>query len=218
MPDATTVLIVDDHALVRGMLADRLSMEVDLSVISTASDAGEALQATSQHGPDIVLMDIDMPGLACFEAARQIRSAHPQTAIVFLSAHCQDGYVEQALEAGAAGYLTKDEPLEVVLSAVRTVAGGGSYFSAEVQGRLVVDPKGARLGRRGQTRASTLTPREREILRYVARGLSQKQMAEVTSRSSKTIHKHCNNIMAKLDLHDRVELTRFAIREGLAEA
>ena len=212
------LLVVDDHALVRDVLADRLEREPDIKVVGTASTADEAIRMTSKHKPDIILMDIDMPGLDCFDAAKVIMSAQPQTRIIFLSAFHHDCYIENALTVKARGYLTKREPPESLISAIHEVASGGACFSEEVQARIVVDSRGAKLAAKKTTRASMLTPRENEILRYVARSLSKKEIARITNLSVKTVDRHCANLMGKLDIHDRVELTRFAIREGMADA
>jgi DNA-binding NarL/FixJ family response regulator len=218
MDGVIKILIVDDHALVRGALSERIQREPGLTVVSTAATAEEALDMTLECAPDIILMDIDMPGLICFDAARSIAAARPDTHIIFLSGFWHDSYIEQALEVRAKGYLTKREPLEKVISAIREVASGGACFSEEVQSRIVVGPKGARLATTSTSRASTLTPRELEILKYVARGLAKKQIASTMHISVKTVDRHCANLMAKLDIHDRVALARFAIREGLSEA
>ncbi len=212
-----SVIIVDDHALVREMLCDRLNREEGINVVAALEDASQLLEYVDRYAPDVVIVDIDMPGTSCFEAARRLRADYPDTRTIFLSSFFNDAYIDQALAVEAAGYLTKGEPPEIVIQAVRAVNAGQRHFSPEVQSRIVLDQGGVRLVQQERSRASTLSTRELEILRYVARGLSQKQIAEITHRSDKTIHKHCNNIMAKLDIHDRVELTRFAIREGLAE-
>lgn len=212
-----SVLLVDDHALVRDSLANWLRAEEGITVVGEVGTADEAVAMAIQHQPDIVLMDIDMPGLLSFEAARIIRMRSERTRIVFLSAFSSDRYIEDALVAEAAGYITKTQPPEAVVKAVRSVAAGGVYFSPEIQRRIVVDSGGARLGREGKTRVSALTPRELEVLRYLARGLSKKQIAGTMHLSVKTVDNHSASLMAKLDIHDRVELARFAIREGLAE-
>lgn len=212
------LLVVDDHALVRDALADRLQREPDIDIVGTAATADEAIEKTIESKPDIILMDIDMPGLDCFDAAKTITSLQPDTRIVFLSAYHHDSYIEKALNVKARGYLTKREPPESVVAAIHEVASGGACFSEEVQARIVVDSRGAKLAPRETSRASMLTPRELEILRYVARGLSKKEIARVIDLSVKTVDRHCANLMAKLDIHDRVELTRFAIREGMADA
>ncbi len=211
------ILVVDDHALVRSMLADRLNREPGLEVAGAASTADEAFDLVLKTSPDVVLMDIDMPGLICFDAARRMTAARPSTRILFLSAFTHDHYIEQALSVGALGYITKTEPPDVIVSAIRKVSENISYFSEAVRSRIVHDERGVRLAAPPQTRASKLTSREVEVVRYLARGLSKKEIAHVMHLSIKTVDKHTCNLMDKLDIHDRVELARFAIREGLAE-
>ncbi len=213
-----SLLLVDDHALVREMLSERLSAEPDMVVVGTAANADDAIGQAVRLRPDIVVMDVDMPGVLCFEAARVIQERCAGTRILFLSAFFHDRYVEQALAAKAAGYVIKADPPERIVAAIRSVAGGASYFSEEVQERIVVSSEGTRLAARRQSRAATLTPRELEILRYIARGLAQKEVARTMHVSVPTVRTHTANLMKKLGIHDRVELTRFAIREGLAEA
>jgi DNA-binding NarL/FixJ family response regulator len=212
------ILIVDDHALVRDALSECLQKEPDLAVVGTAGTAEEALDRVRQCNPQIILMDIDMPGLICFDAAREITSLQPDVRIVFLSAFLNDWYIEQALRVRARGYLTKHEPPERIAAAIREVSAGGACFSPPVRSRIVVDSEGAKLGETAKSRTSTLTTREVEVLRYIARGLAKKQIASLLHISVKTVDKHSVNLMTKLDIHDRVELARFAIREGLAEA
>lgn len=212
------ILVVDDHALVRGALSERLEREPLFSVVCTAGTADEAIEKAIESNPDVVLMDIDMPGLDCFDAARKIMSLQPETRVVFLSALLTDCYIEQALEIKARGYLTKREPPEAVVAAVREVAAGGACFSEEVRRRIVIDSRGARLAKKDTSRVSTLTPRQLEVLRYIARGLSKKAIAEIMHISVKTVDRHSIDLMTKVDIHDRVELARLAIREGLAQA
>lgn len=213
-----TILLADDHALVRDTLRYRLSSESDIEVVATAPDADRAVEAAIAHKPQVALLDIDMPGLIAFEAARIMAIRSPQTRVVFLSAFVHDNYIDQALEVRASGYLTKSEPPARVLEAIRAVAGGRTFFSQEVLSRVVVDADGARLPSRPRARLSDLTPRELDILRYIAQGHSQKETAELLHLSVSTVRTHSINLMRKLDIHDRVELARFAIREGLAKA
>lgn len=212
------ILLVDDHALLRGMLSERLGMRDDFEIVGAASDAGEALRLANDTQPDIVVMDIDMPGLSCFDAAKRLLALYPQTRIIFLSAYFHDHYIEQALRAGAVGYLTKSESPQRIEEAVREVAAGGASFSDEVRSRIVIDEGKAILRGEAMTRSSNLTDREIEVLRYLSRGLAKKEVAEIMHLSVKTIEKHTYNVMQKLDIHDRVELALYAIREGLAEA
>lgn len=213
-----SLLLVDDHALMRRMLADRIACEPDMLVVGTVEDAAAAVAEAIRQRPDIILMDIDMPGVICFDAARTIQELCPKTRIIFLSAFFNDRYIDQALAVEAAGYLTKTEPPESVIAAIRAVAAGKSYFSPQVQSRIVVDSDGTRLAQPKQSRASTLSGRELEVLRYLARGMSKKQIAQTMYISAKTVNNHTAHVMDKLDIHDRVELSRFAIREGLAGA
>ena len=212
-----SIVLADDHALVRGMLTNRLSEEPDLRVVASVGNAEEAAAEALRLKPDIVLMDIDMPGTLCFEAARMIRQQSPDSRVIFLGCSCRDQHIEPALSVRAWGYITKAESAETVVDAIRSVSSGTAYFSPDVEPRIVVDANGAHLARNGLSRVSTLSDRERVVLQYVARGLSQKQIAKVMYISPNTVNRHCNNLMAKLDIHDRVELTRFAIREGLVE-
>lgn len=217
MTDPIRVLLVDDHALVRGALAERLGREPGLVVVGTAGTAEEALRKARESKPHVVLTDIDMPGLDCFEAARRLIAMQPDVRVVFLSAFIHDRYVDEALAVKAHGYLTKSEPPERVVAAIREVASGGAYFSAEVRSRIVVEASGVRLRGGSTSRVATLSRRELEVLRYIARGLGKKEIATITHLSLKTVEHHATRLMNRLDIHDRVELTRFALREGLAE-
>ena len=186
-------------------------------MVAVAANADEALELAPQHQPDVVLMDIDMPGTICFEAASALMQQHPGMQVIFLSAFFHDRYIENALQIKARGYITKREPPEAVVAAIRQVVAGGVYFSPEIQTRLVIDHESVRLDGGNTTRFSTLTPRELEVLRYVARGMAKKEIAQLMDISVKTVENHCGNLMNKLQMHDRVALTRFAIREGLSE-
>lgn len=212
-----SILVVDDHALVREMLASRLATEDYLSVVGTAGDGATAVRVALQARPDVVLMDVDMPGLSAFDATREIRDALPDTRVLFISGYLNDSYIEQALALEAAGYISKSESIDCIVHAVFSVSRGAVYFSPQVRKRLVVDAGGARLRSNPHTRIEMLTPRERQILGYVARGLTKKEIARLVDISPKTVDQHCSHIMNKLDVHDRVALARFAIREGLVE-
>ncbi len=219
MTHPITVLLVDDHALVLGALSGWLRGTPDIQVVGEAPNAEIAITEALRLRPDLVVMDVDMPGLLCFDAARTIRARLPETRIVFLSAFFHDRYIQQALDAEASAYLTKGEPPAMVADAIRAVARGGTYFSPEVAERLVIDEAGVSLTTgTGATRGAALAQREIEVLRYVAQGLSKKEIAGTMHLSVKTVDNHCTSLMSKLAIHDRVELARYAIREGLAEA
>lgn len=213
-----TVILADDHALVRSTLAAWLVATGDIEVVADVGDADAAVDAALAHRPDVIVLDIDMPGLQCFDAARAIKSRCPSTQIIFLSAFFHDRYIEDALAVEAAGYVTKGESPQTIVEAIRLAVSGGAYFSPEVKNRLVIDHGGVSLTSPNATRSSLLTSREIEVLRYVARGLAKKEIAGTMHLSVKTVDNHCTSIMNKLDIHDRVDLARYAIREGLAEA
>jgi DNA-binding NarL/FixJ family response regulator len=218
MSSVTTVLLVDDHALVRDTLGRTLRDESDIRVVGTAGTAEQAVAEAGRLAPDIVLMDIDMPGVVSFDAASTIQSENPDTRVVFLSAFFNDRYIQQALAVRAWGYLVKNEPVAKIVDAIRRVKAGETYFSPEVQERLVMDGRFPTLAAPPATRVSRLTGRELELLKYLARGMGQKEIAYLLGLSINTVHRHVTSVMGKLDIHDRVELARFAIREGLAEA
>ncbi len=218
MQNEIKILIVDDHGLVRDALSERLQRELDFVVVGRASTADEALPLAEELRPDVILMDINMPGLFSFEAARRLAEMLPDSRTIFLTAHVQDTYIQLALSANAHGYVAKREPADRVVNAIREVASGGAYFSEEVSSRIVVDTSGARLRVPSVSRLSLLSRREIEMLYYVAKGLGKKEIAQITDRSVKTVDHHITRLMRKLDIHDRVELARFAIREGLVES
>jgi len=218
MDSPLRILLADDHALLLESIADRLDREEDLVVVSRVHNADDAVRVAQELKPDVVLLDIDLPGLASFDAARQIKRDKAGTHIIYLSAFSNDRYIEDALQSGCSGYLTKDESMETVIQAIRSAVAHGAYYSPKVRKRLVVDPeKGLTLENAGATKASSLSARELEVLRYLAQGMSKKDIAEKLHRSIKTIDKHVENLMRKLEIHDRVELSRYAIREGLIE-
>lgn len=212
------VLLVDDHAMVKDALAERLRSEEMFEVVGTAENAEVAIEKALVSKPDIIVMDIDMPGLIAFDAAKTIQSLLPKIRIMFLSAFTHDRYIEQALRVRARAYVTKGEPLSHVMDALKQVAEGGTYFSKQVRERLVVGGSSVSLKSEHTTKTSKLSDRELQVLRYVATGMSKKEIANTMHLSVKTIENHCTNMMTKLDIHDRVELARYAIREGVAEA
>ncbi|UCE61779.1 MAG: response regulator transcription factor, partial [Phycisphaerales bacterium] len=168
----------------------RLEAERDMTVVATVGNADEAIGEAIRLKPSIILMDIDMPGLSCFEAAATICRQRPDARLIFLSAFFHDRYIEQAIAVKAWGYITKSEPEDSVLEAVRKVSAGIAYFSPEVKARIVVDSQGARLASRARSRASTLTEREMDVLRYLARGMAKKEIARTMHISVNTVNRH----------------------------
>lgn len=209
-------LVADDHALVRQGVRRLLQDEDDVEVVGEAGDAAEALKRVMELRPDIVLLDIGMPGFSSFEAARVIQRDFPGTRVVFLTMHEDQDYVMQGLQAGAAGYLLKDTPAAKLVSVLREVHQGGKFVSPEVLGGLLQNgkldgPSGAR------TRKSALTPREREVMKLLAEGNTVRKIAGMLGVSLKTIEAHKFNLMRKLDIHNKAELVHCAIRKKIVK-
>jgi two-component system, NarL family, response regulator NreC len=209
-----TCLVIDDHTLFREGLRRLLEGEADFDVIGDASDANRALELVRELRPQVVLMDIGMPGLSSFEAARLIGTQCSATRVIFLTMYEDEEYLRQGLEAGAAGYLLKDTPAPRLIQAVREVAEGGQYLSPELLTNLmpVAGPSG-----RGRLRGSFLTPREREVVKLIAEGNSVRQIAMHLGLSIKTIEAHKFNLMRKLDIHNKAQLVTYAIRQKIVK-
>lgn len=219
-PDGTKmvrVLVVDDHGLVRDSISSILAREQDIEMVGAAEDADTAITKVLDLKPDLVLMDIDMPGISCFDAIQIIRSRVPQTKFILVTAYEHDEHLEQALKLKVNGFVSKAEGISALINAVRQVSAGRIHYSPEVMDRLIVQGDEIRLENPPKSRLSTLSPRERELLRVLAKGQSLKEAASILGISYKTADKQKASLMAKLDIHDRVELARYAIREGLVE-
>ena len=214
------VLLVDDHQFVTDCLRPLLESQLDsVEVVGSAPDCARAIELADRFESALIVMDIDLPGMGSFEATAQIIKAHPDTRVMFLSAHRHDEYIEQALSVGARGYALKSDDIDSILEGIRRVLGGDVYYSPSVLERLKVGPDGdLSLDRPGCTRLSTLTDRERQVLILLARGESVKRIAAALGIAYKTVDKHKVSLMKKLDIHDRVELCRFAVREHIIEA
>lgn len=214
MTSAAKILLVDDHAMVRELLRKQIDAEPQMQVVVAAADMAEALIRSEGVELDLAVLDIEMPGLSVFEGVGLLRQGHPGLRVMFLSGTHSDRNIQRALEVRACGYASKSEPLPNLINAIRSVTFGQSYFSPQVQERLIADGMKSVAGATC-TRLETLTRRELEILGYLSRGWSKKEIAQVTGTSVKTVDQHCTNIMQKLDIHDRVKLARYAIREGV---
>ncbi len=214
------VLLVDDHKLMVDCLRPNLEINIPgLSVVGWADDGTKAVEMAQRLKPDMILMDIDIPGMGCFEAAQAIRHRNPKVLVMFLSAHQHDEYIESALRVGARGYAVKNEELDAIIQGVRKVLAGELYYSPSILDRVRMDEAGGlSLERPPVTRLQLLTERERQILVLLAQGESVKRIATALSIAYKTVDKHKVSLMKKLDIHDRVELCRFAVREHLIEA
>ncbi len=209
-------VVVDDHALLRQGVRRLLEDEPDFEVVDEASNGTEALKMALQHRPDLVLMDIGMPGPSSFETARSIVKGCPQTKLVFLTMHEDEEYVVQALQAGAAGYLLKDTPAWKLISSLREVHQGGRCLSPELLGKLVDDFR-SREDSHVRPRNSTLTPREREIMKLLAEGNTVRSIAGILGVSIKTVEAHKFNLMRKLDIHNKAQLVTCAIQKKIVK-
>lgn len=209
----TRVLIVDDHAIVRAGLRFLLQAQPDLAVVGEAGGAQEAFRAVRELRPDVVLMDIAMPGTSGLEATRRIKAESPRTQILALTMHENEQYFFEMLRAGAAGYVVKGAPPEELIEAIRSVARGQAHLSPPLTRRLLDDYL-TRI-REDRPAEDPLTEREREVLRLIAEGLTSKEIAARLDISPYTVERHRANAMGKLGLHNRAELVRYAIRRGL---
>ncbi len=216
---AITVLLADDHMIVREGLRVLLSTEPDIEVVGEAENGRQAVQLAKRLQPAVVVMDIAMPLLNGLEATRQIVKSVPATKVLILSAHADDEYIEQVTLAGAAGYLIKQTSAHVLSKAIREVQQGKTLFSPSIAGRLHdlhldLPDRGRRIKKRG----IALTSREVEVLQMIAEGKANKQVARELGISIKTVEKHRQHLMRKLDIHDTAGLTRYAIAAGIIES
>jgi two-component system, NarL family, response regulator NreC len=211
------IVIADDHMLFRQGIATLLALETTMSVVGEASNGTEAVDKCAALRPDVVLMDISMPGLSSFEATRQIKKARPETKVVFLSMFDDEDYLTQALESGASGYLLKDTPSVQLSSAISEVARGGSHLSPRMLSHLVDDFRGRTKGDTKVSRSSTLTQREGEVLKSLAEGQSVKDIAALFGLSVKTVEAHKFNLMRKLDIHNKAQLVHYAVQRKIIQ-
>jgi DNA-binding NarL/FixJ family response regulator len=217
-----TVLLVDDHAIVREGLRALLELEPDIEVIGEAQTGRQAVQLAKKLSPAVIVIDIAMPLLNGLEATRQILKAAPATRVLVLSAHRDDEYVDEVIRLGAAGYLIKQTSAHILPKAIREASKGKTFFDPAISKRLSdrqdTAPRGASGWRKSQAGGVHLTSREVEILQLIAEGKANKQTADELGISIKTVEKHRQNLMSKLDVHDTAGLTRYAIASGLIES
>ena len=212
-----TVLLAEDHLIVREGLRKLLAIESDLEVVGEAETGRQAVALAKKLRPAVVVMDIAMPLLNGLEATRQIRHDIPGTKVLILSAHSDDAYVEQAIAFGAVGFLLKQTSAHNLSKAIREVCSGKTFFSPEVAKRLH-NPKTPAGSKPHRKRVAHLSSRELEVLQLIAEGEPNKQVADELSISIKTVEKHRQSLMQKLNLHDVAGLTRYAIGAGIIES
>ena len=214
-----TVLLAEDHMVVREGFRKMLELENDLQVVGEAEDGRQAVAMVKELRPAVVLMDIAMPLLNGLEATRQVLKAVPATKVLILSAHSDDAYVKNATESGAAGFLLKQTSSHVVCEAIREVQKGKTFFSPSISRRRDrLNPQSADRTGRLNKKAAQLTSREMEVLQLIAEGKANKETAAELGISIKTVEKHREKVMSKLDVHDTAGLTRYAIGAGIIES
>jgi two-component system response regulator NreC len=209
---ATRVLLADDHTLVRQGLGALLARE-GFEVVAECGDGRDALAAAREARPDVAILDFSMPLLNGVDAAREMKSAAPATAVVLVTVHAESPYVLAALEAGVRGYVLKKQSADELVSAIRAVLRGESYLSPGVSG-VVMEA----CVRKGESENGPLTSRERQVLQLVAEGKTTRKTAEILGISPKTVESHRTRLMKKLGVHETAGLVRQAIRLGLVEA
>lgn len=214
----TRLLLVDDHTVVRSGLRMLLGNEDDVEIIGEAGTAAEALASTADLKPDVILMDIGLPDKSGIEATRDIKAQFPEVAIVALTIHEDEEYFFKMLEAGASGYVPKRAAPEELLTAIRAAAHGEVYLYPSMAKLLVQDYLVSEPTDREQSFRKDLTDREHEVLTHLAEGESNEEIARALVISPKTVARHRENIMRKLNLHSRAELVRYAIRKGIIKA
>jgi DNA-binding NarL/FixJ family response regulator len=208
------VLLVDDHAIIREGLRSLLEKQPEMEVIADTDDGRKAIELVRELLPDIVIMDITMPGLNGIEATRQITAEFPDVKVIALSIHSKRRYVADMLSAGATGYILKECLFDELVQAIKAVAAGGRYLSPRITDVVVSDYL-KRLSVSADSPFEALKTREREVLQLVAEGKSTKQIALELHVSTKTIEANRRQIMEKLNIHNVAELTKYAVREGL---
>ncbi|MEO7413395.1 MAG: response regulator transcription factor [Opitutaceae bacterium] len=218
-PKLISVLLADDHAIVRQGLSALLNSDGHFTIVGQARTGREAVDMARALRPDVILMDIAMPVLNGLEATRQILAADPAAKIVILSAHSDDEYIERMNAAGVCGFLEKQTSAEILAKAICEVAAGKIFFSPSITKRLL-DDRGKPRGRNGllKVNGARLTSRESEVLQLVAEGSANKQVAAQLGISIKTVEKHRQQLMDKLNIHDTAGLTRYAIAAGVIES
>ena len=216
--DKIKVLLVDDHAILRDSLKALLALSENIEVVAGANDGKEAIDLVAQFHPDIVLMDVAMPVMGGIESTRQITKNFPGVKVIFLSQHDNREYILSAIKAGASGYILKKAVSADLIACIDAVYRSGYYFYPSVAKTVVDDYLLQLSGKQTGDEYDRLSEREREVLKLIAEGLSSNEIAQKLFISGKTVLGHRTNIMEKLNIHNRTELVKFAIRKGLIQA
>jgi DNA-binding NarL/FixJ family response regulator len=213
-----SVMLVEDHTVVRECICAMLKLEPDLDVVGEAFNGRVAVRLAAELQPDVILMDIAMPKLNGLEATRQLVKVLPASRVIIISANCDDSSVKGAVDAGAVGFLPKQDCAHNIGEAIRQVSRGGIYYSPSIARRFVrLNPQSRGRSGKLERRAVALTSREMEVLQLIAEGYTNKETAWDLAISIKTVEKHREQLMRKLDIHDIAGLTRHAIAAGIIE-
>ncbi|HSG86032.1 MAG TPA: response regulator transcription factor [Candidatus Limnocylindrales bacterium] len=213
----TRIVIVDDHTLIRQGIAGLLDSQPDLVVVGQAGDGRTGIELIAELRPDVAVLDVAMPGISGLDAARELQERCPEVAVLMLTIHDRDDYLFEALRAGAAGYVLKGADAQELLAALRSVRSGGVYLQPAAAKALMADVLTRAERGDDRDRYGGLTDREREIVRLIAQGQTTREIAETLHLSPHTVQSHRDRIMAKLDLHTKAALVRFAVSRGLVE-
>ena len=216
-PLVARILLADDHAVVRRGLRLVLEMESDLRVVAEAGDGAEAVERAVQGDVDLVVMDVSMPRMTGIQAAAQITQRSPGTRVLMLSMHDDERYFFEALAAGASGYVLKSSADQDLVEACRATLRGEPFVYPDAVRALIRDHLERAIDGDDDARSDPLSPRESEVVKLIAEGHSGREIADLLTISEKTVERHRSNILEKLGMRDRVELTRYAIRRGLVE-
>ncbi|MCA9705613.1 MAG: response regulator transcription factor [Myxococcales bacterium] len=218
MTDPVRVVLIEDHTIVREGLRALLDGRSDVTVVAEADNGSDGVAAVEKHRPDVVVMDLNMPGLNGVDATKAIRASLPDTHVLILSMYSTEEHVRPAIRAGAEGYLLKGSGLSDLVAAIKAVASGNAFFSPQVAKIVLDDSRRAARSGVNERAGSELTPRERQVLKLVAEGRSSPEIARDLDLSVKTVEGHRGRIMAKLDTRNVAGLVRHAIRLGLVSA
>ncbi|MBS1159143.1 MAG: two component transcriptional regulator, LuxR family [Proteobacteria bacterium] len=213
------ILLVEDHTLLRAGLCALLEQDPGLEIVGESDNGRDALRSIAQLNPDLVLMDLSMPGINGIEAIANIKRRHPEIRVLVLTVHKAEEYIHESLRAGADGYILKDATHAELRLAIHSVLDGKTYLSPDISSKVISsflgNNKPANFGNNASSPWETLTHREREVLKLVAEGNTNRQIADYLCLSVKTVEKHRSNLMKKLDLHNASALTAYALEKGL---
>ena len=207
------VFLADDHALLREGLRALVNSQPDMECVGEASDGRAAVEQVRKLLPDVAVLDVSMPGLNGLEAAKKLKQRCPEVRLLTLTRHTDDGYLQQLLKAGVSGYVLKQSASSILLTALRAVAAGNLFLDPAITGKVIGNYVGKSAGR-GERAGGELSEREAEVLRLIAWGYSNKEIAARLDLSVKTVEAHKANAMRKLDMRGRIDIVRYAILQG----